>query len=228
MVRRVLAVLAVVSIAFGVVGSTTSTVADVAVAASADTSADFALPYAGDEEAERLLRLQIDRAARTDAHLQARVQVETKTRSGTSTTGGGATVDVNDSGGSTTRPAGTAPAPPAGKAGTVVKYARAQVGKAYRFATAGPNTFDCSGLVVAAYRQIGISLPHQTGALSGRGRAVSRANLQPGDLVFPHSGHVAIYVGGGMIVHASNSKPYPQGGVKLSTIYQFSYARRIL
>jgi cell wall-associated NlpC family hydrolase len=116
----------------------------------------------------------------------------------------------------------------AGKAGTVVKYARAQVGKAYRFATSGPGTFDCSGLVVAAYRQIGISLPHQTGALSGRGRAVSRASLQPGDLIFPHSGHVAIYVGGGMMVHASNSKPYPQGGVKLSTIYQFSYARRIL
>lgn len=112
----------------------------------------------------------------------------------------------------------------AGRAGIVVAYARAQVGKRYVFATAGPNTFDCSGLVVAAYNRIGISLPHQTGGLIRRGRAVSRSQLIPGDLVFPSSGHVAIYIGNGLIVHASN----PRTGVKISTIYSFWAARRIL
>jgi cell wall-associated NlpC family hydrolase len=119
---------------------------------------------------------------------------------------------------------GPAAAPAAGAAGVVVGYARAQVGKRYVWATSGPNTFDCSGLVVAAYRKVGVSLPHQTGGLAGRGRSVSRAQLQPGDLVFPSSGHVGIYVGGGLMVHAST----PKGGVKLSSIYRFSFARRIL
>lgn len=114
--------------------------------------------------------------------------------------------------------------PAAGRAAAVVAFARAQVGKRYVFATAGPNTFDCSGLVVAAYRLVGLGLPHQTGALAGRGRPVSRAQLAPGDLVFPASGHVGIYVGGGMMVHAST----PRGGVKLSPVYAFSFARRVL
>jgi cell wall-associated NlpC family hydrolase len=111
-----------------------------------------------------------------------------------------------------------------GSTAKVVAYANAQIGKRYVFGTAGPNTFDCSGLVVAAYRQIGISLPHQTTPLAQRGRAVSRADLRPGDLVFPSSGHVGIYVGGGMIVHASN----PKTGVKKSGIYAFWTARRIV
>jgi cell wall-associated NlpC family hydrolase len=123
----------------------------------------------------------------------------------------------------TQRVESTAPAPGSGAA-AVVAYARAQVGKRYVFATAGPNTFDCSGLVKAAYARIGVSLPHQTGGLARRGRSVSRAQLQPGDLVFPTSGHVGVYVGGGKMVHAST----PRGGVKLSSIYKFSFARRIL
>ena len=121
-------------------------------------------------------------------------------------------------------PAAVVPAPPAGAAGIVVAYVRAQIGKPYVFATAGPNTFDCSGLVMAAYLRIGISLPHQTGGLISRGRAVARNQLAPGDLVFPSSGHVGIYVGGGLIVHAST----PATGVKISTIYSFYAARRIL
>ncbi len=111
-----------------------------------------------------------------------------------------------------------------GSIAVVIRFALAQVGKRYVYGTAGPNTFDCSGLVVAAYRLLGISLPHQTGALSSRGRAVSRGALQPGDLVFPSGSHVGIYVGNGMIVHAST----PRGGVKRSAIYSFAFARRII
>lgn len=121
-------------------------------------------------------------------------------------------------------PASAAPATARGPAATVVAFALAQVGKSYVFGTTGPNTFDCSGLVVAAYRLLGIGLPHFTGALAGRGRPVDRSQLEPGDLVFPSSGHVGIYVGRGLIVHAST----PRGGVKLGPIYSFVRARRIL
>lgn len=115
-------------------------------------------------------------------------------------------------------------APRAGAASAVVAYALAQVGKPYRFATAGPNTFDCSGLAKAAYARVGVAVPHQTGSIIGRGRAVGRAELASGDLVFPSSGHVGIYIGDGRMVHA----PKPGDKVKVSGIYSFWAARRLL
>lgn len=105
----------------------------------------------------------------------------------------------------------------------VIDYAMAQIGKPYVWGAAGPNTFDCSGLVVAAFASIGISLPHYTGDLLGRGRAVSRTELQPGDLVFPSYGHVMIYIGGGRVVEA----PHAGANVRTGTIYAFYAARRI-
>lgn len=118
---------------------------------------------------------------------------------------------------------GFAPAP-AGAAGAVVAFALAQVGHPYRHAASGPDAFDCSGLAMAAYARIGVSLPHQTGGIAGRGRPVSRAELRPGDLVFTDPGHVGIYIGGGQMVHASTER----GGVKRSDVYRFAFARRIV
>lgn len=179
---------------------------------------------AGNEELR--WRLQMDRAARSAASRTAAAPVAPTTaptkKAAPVRAANPAPAAPRAPAATTKKPANVPPA--AGNAGAVVTYARAQVGKRYVFATSGPNTFDCSGLVVAAYRQIGISLPHQTGGLAGRGRAVSRSQLQPGDLVFPDSGHVGIYVGGNMMVHASN----PRTGVKLSSVYAFSFARRIL
>nr|BFE62427.1 hypothetical protein GCM10020063_069530 [Dactylosporangium thailandense] len=112
----------------------------------------------------------------------------------------------------------------AGYSGGVVGFAMAQVGKDYAFGSTGPDAFDCSGLVVAAYRNLGIALPRSTGGLAGVGRPVSRGDLQPGDLVFPSSGHVGIYIGGGRMVHASTER----GGVKVSSVYAFRFARRVM
>ena len=69
---------------------------------------------------------------------------------------------------------------------TVLTYARGQVGVPYRFFSAGPDAFDCSGLVVAAFGEVGMSLPHQSRALAQRGTAVdwTTAAIEPGDLVF--------------------------------------------
>jgi cell wall-associated NlpC family hydrolase len=106
---------------------------------------------------------------------------------------------------------------------TVIAYALAQVGKPYVFAAAGPNAFDCSGLVMAAFARIGIRLPHFTGTMIRYGSPVSRSALRRGDMVFPTSGHVAIYLGGGRIVEAAN----PRVDIRVSTLTSFYAARRL-
>ena len=73
------------------------------------------------------------------------------------------------------------------------------------WAAAGPDAFDCSGLVQYAYAAAGVRLPHSSTMQSQMGTPVSRSQLQPGDLVFFYSpvSHVGIYVGDGQMVHAS-------------------------
>lgn len=87
---------------------------------------------------------------------------------------------------STSAPTASAPAPTGSSLDTLLSYATAQVGVPYQFFSAGPDTFDCSGLVVAAFRQIGMSVPHQSRALAKLGTAVDwRAEpIAAGDLVF--------------------------------------------
>ena len=82
------------------------------------------------------------------------------------------------------------------------------------------NGIDCSGFVQQIHKQFGISTPRSSGALRTGGKAVSIANMLPGDVIC-YSGHVAIYIGGGRIVHASNSAPYPKGGIKITNNYAY-------
>jgi len=104
---------------------------------------------------------------------------------------------------------GTVTKPPAvsGSAGVAVRYAFSKLGDRYVYATAGPNTFDCSGLTMAAWKAAGKSLPHNAASQYNTVRHISKSALAPGDLVFYNGlGHVAIYVGSGMIIHAPNSR----------------------
>ncbi len=80
-------------------------------------------------------------------------------------------------------------------------------GDEYVWGAAGPSTFDCSGLVMWAYAQVGISLPHYTVSQYNMGEHISRSQLEPGDLVFFFSdiGHVGIYLGGGLMVDAPST-----------------------
>jgi cell wall-associated NlpC family hydrolase len=106
---------------------------------------------------------------------------------------------------------------PIGGGGAAAAFAQAQVGKAYVYAAAGPDAYDCSGLTMRAWQAGGLSLPHYSGAQYSMfaHRRVPLDQLQPGDLITTSSwpAHIGIWVGGGY-VHASNSAPYPQGGVK--------------
>ena len=86
-----------------------------------------------------------------------------------------------------------------------LRWALTKRGDPYVWGGAGPNVFDCSGLVMWAYAQIGISLPHFTGAQWNSGVHISRSQLQPGDLVFFFAdiSHVGMYIGNGLMVDAS-------------------------
>jgi len=85
-----------------------------------------------------------------------------------------------------------------------VQFALDQVGKPYVFGAAGPDSYDCSGLTMAAWSHGGVSLPHSAAEQYNYGTHVSRSQLQPGDLVFFYQpiGHVTIYIGDGMMVSA--------------------------
>lgn len=122
-------------------------------------------------------------------------------------------------------------APPSGNSGgAVASYALQFVGNKYVYGGSSlTNGTDCSGFTMAVYAAFGVSLPHNDVAQEAYGREVSYSEAQPGDLIF-YGGHVGIYIGGGSIVHASNSAPYPQGGIKISpaTYRTIKCVRRIL
>jgi cell wall-associated NlpC family hydrolase len=124
----------------------------------------------------------------------------------------------------------TVVAPPSTHGG-VVGVALSQLGTPYVWGGSAPGGFDCSGLVMWAYAQVGVSLPHSSYALYGMGVPVAQDQLQPGDLVFFDGlGHVGIYIGGGQFVHA----PHTGDVVKVSSLSESWYAstyvgaRRIL
>ncbi|MBK5092182.1 MAG: C40 family peptidase [Actinobacteria bacterium] len=107
-------------------------------------------------------------------------------------------------------------APPGSPHGGVVEVAYAQLGKPYVWGTAGPNTFDCSGLVAYCYSVgAGIEITHSSYGQASCGTPVSVSELQPGDIVgFRGWGHVGLYIGDGQYIHA------PQSGdvVKISSL----------
>lgn len=114
-----------------------------------------------------------------------------------------------------------------GRGGDAARAALSRLGKPYVFGAAGPSAFDCSGLVVWAFAQAGVTLPHSAATLATMGSTVSRDALQPGDLLFYYSpvSHVAMYIGNGQVVEASNeSEP-----VSVSKVYyaDFVTARRL-
>ncbi|MEU5311098.1 C40 family peptidase [Streptomyces sp. NPDC021562] len=100
-----------------------------------------------------------------------------------------------------------------GSAAAVVAFVKAQIGDAYVSGGTGPNSWDCSGLVQAAFKSVGVSLPRVSQDQSTQGTQVSLSNLQPGDILYWGSAgsayHVAVYVGDGMFVGAQN----PSSGV---------------
>lgn len=112
-----------------------------------------------------------------------------------------------------------------GRAAKAVMYALSQVGDRYVAAAAGPNSFDCSGLTMTAWRQAGVSLPHYSRSQYSVTRRVPLSQAQAGDLVFYFkrgTHHVGLYIGNGKMVHAAN----PRSGVVVSNILGPWYSSR--
>lgn len=106
-----------------------------------------------------------------------------------------------------------------------IDYALSKVGDPYVWGATGPNSFDCSGLMVAAFGSIGVSLPRTSYAQALIGTSVDPANVAPGDLVFPSAdlGHVTMALGGGKQVEA----PYTGANVRVSAMYGIARVRRV-
>jgi cell wall-associated NlpC family hydrolase len=201
------------------------------VEARADAEARLGEEIRKEEErraAEAYAKLQAELAAEQAAASAAAAAAATSSNSGgggnadTGGGGGGDTSSTNtggggDSGGSNAPApapaAAPAPAPPSnvpavsGLAGIAVQAAYSQLGKPYRYATAGPDSYDCSGLTHFAWGQAGVYLPRNSRAQAAATPRVPPAAAQPGDLIFYYSpiSHVGIYAGGGQLVHAPNS-----------------------
>ncbi|MFK4868927.1 C40 family peptidase [Streptomyces sp. CSMPJR101] len=99
-------------------------------------------------------------------------------------------------------PAATPAAPQDSRALRALEFARAQIGKPCVWGTTGPNTYDGPGLTQAAWKAAGIALPRTAQEQATAGQGVALTHLEPGDLVLYHAGHVGIYSGNGMMIHA--------------------------
>ncbi|MDQ1658367.1 MAG: peptidoglycan DL-endopeptidase CwlO [Cryptosporangiaceae bacterium] len=118
--------------------------------------------------------------------------------------------------------------PVSGSAGAVVSFAKAQLGKPYVFGAAGPNSFDCSGLTLAAWARAGVSMSHSAHLQYSAFPHVSRANALPGDLMFFYGDrhHVGIFIGGNEMIHAP-TQGEPVQVADISTSYWMGIANGI-
>jgi peptidoglycan DL-endopeptidase CwlO len=116
---------------------------------------------------------------------------------------------------------GFVPPPNASAAEIAVAAARSVIGAPYVFGAAGPSSFDCSGLTMWAWSQAGVSIPHSALAQLESLPHVPLSSVAPGDIIYygSVSPHVAIYIGGGQIIHARH--PGPGGEVQYDSMYGY-------
>ena len=176
--------------------------------------------------AEEAARKAADEAAKKAA-AEASKKSSSTSGSNTAASSGSSTSSKNNTSGSsssaaTSKDNGSSSSGSSGSSGSsvsynptgqsVVNYACQFVGNPYVWGgTSLTNGADCSGFIMSVYAKFGVSLPHSSGAMAGCGRGVSYSEAMPGDIIC-YAGHVAIYMGGGQIVHASNAKD----GIKIS------------
>lgn len=197
---------------------------------AARKAAEEAAKKAAAEEAAKKAQEEANKKAADEAAkkaAEARKKSSSTSGSNTAASSGSSTSSKNNTSGSsssaaTSKDNGSSSSGSSGSSGSsvsynptgqsVVNYACQFVGNPYVWGgTSLTNGADCSGFIMSIYAKFGVSLPHSSGAMAGCGRGVSYSEAMPGDIIC-YAGHVAIYMGGGQIVHASNAKD----GIKIS------------
>ncbi|MGV9519598.1 C40 family peptidase [Streptomyces griseus] len=179
---------------------------DLETQADEDAAAEKAAKTAKKAHAEAVRKAEAKKKAEAaaKAEAEAKERAERASRTAERTT---LSASSDSTGSSASAPSSSSNV--SGSAASIVAFAKAQVGDAYVSGGTGPNAWDCSGLVQAAYRTAGIDLPRVSQSQSTAGTQVSLDNLQPGDILYwggaGSAYHVAIYVGGGEFVGAQNS-----------------------
>jgi peptidoglycan DL-endopeptidase CwlO len=170
------------------------------VAAQEAKRDDIQAALAQRESLYNSIKDQIAELEAAERRRQARINAAAEARVAAPTSSGG------------DAPTGAPPSQYGGVVGIAMQY----LGIPYRWGGSSPSTgFDCSGFTMYVFSQVGVSLPHNAAMQYGYGSAVSRSELQPGDLVFFNGlGHVGIYIGGNQFVHS----PHTGDVVKVSSI----------
>ncbi|MGV9248435.1 C40 family peptidase [Streptomyces sp. NPDC003710] len=180
--------------------------------ATQQAAADYQLQAERDAaaaNAAKQAKADLAQAKKKAAEAERKAEAARKTAAAASRSAERTVLSAPSSSGSTSASTSTA----TGSAAAVIAFVKAQLGDAYVSGGTGPNSWDCSGLVQTAFKQIGVSLPRVSQDQSTAGTQVSLSNLQPGDILYWGSAgsayHVAVYVGDGMFVGAQN----PSSGV---------------
>lgn len=180
---------------------------DLEIQAYEDAAADTAAKTAKKAKAEAVRKAEARKKAEAAAKAKAEAEAaaERASRSTERTTLSASSGSSAGSGSSSPSYSSSA----TGSAASVVAFAQSQIGDAYVSGGTGPNSWDCSGLVQAAFGTVGVDLPRVSQSQSTAGTQVSLDNLQPGDILYwggaGSAYHVGIYVGGGQFVGAQNS-----------------------
>ena len=180
---------------------------DLEIQAYEDAAADTAAKTAKKAKAEAVRKAEAKKKAEAAAKAKAEAEAaaERASRSTERTTLSASSGSSAGSGSSSPSYSSSA----TGSAASVVAFAQSQIGDAYVSGGTGPNSWDCSGLVQAAFGTVGVDLPRVSQSQSTAGTQVSLDNLQPGDILYwggaGSAYHVGIYVGGGQFVGAQNS-----------------------
>ncbi|MFB6780908.1 C40 family peptidase [Streptomyces sp. NPDC056352] len=172
---------------------------DLETQAHEDAAATSAAKAATKAKAEAVRKAEAKKKAEAAAKAKAEAALRaSRSEARTTLSASGSTAVASSSSSSAT-----------GSAASVIAFVKAQVGDAYVSGGTGPNSWDCSGLVQAAFRTVGVDLPRVSQAQSTAGTQVSLSNLQPGDILYwggaGSAYHVGVYVGGGQFVGAQNS-----------------------